>query len=283
MATTNKRSLAKNVCAGILVAVGLFFVVVLLGNNSWIKLLSIALIVVGSFVWADSHNIVRKAFKFLIIAVMVFVIFFVVFEFYVLGNAGYPPTSEPAQEGVTISYSNILNASLTQIVQSAKNSHAFNLLAFEYPGAITLESMNLHTGWPGGRIQVEFYHKSADLSFMFICSNGYPYHVSTVPWVGDPPSVRFTQAQTPEETLSQIDALGLRWFYNSAIESYHNKTGVDPDINVLEVSVQWEDYGNYQGMTLLLSGMHQSGNHGSGVFFADFQPDGTLLYISIPS
>ena len=283
MATTNKRSLAKNVCEGILIAVGLFSIVVLLGSNSWIKLLSLALIVVGSLAWAVSHNIVKKAFKFLIIAVMLFAIFFAVFEFCLFTNAGYPPTFEPSQEGVTISYSNILNASLKQIVQNVKNSPAFSLLSFEYPGEITFESMHLYTRWLGGKIQVEFYHKSANLGFLFICCDGHPYRVSTVPWVGQPISQRFTQAQTPEETLSQIDALGLRWFYNSAIESYHNKTGANPDINVLEVSIQWENYGNYQGMTLLLSGMHQSGNHGSGVFFADFQPDGTLLYISIPS
>jgi len=280
MATTDKHSLAKNVFAGILVAVSLFSAVVLLGN-SWIKILIIALIVVSSLVWSVSHGILRKVFKYLIIAVMIFAISFTAFEGYLLANAGYPPTFEPSQQGVTISYSNILNASLTQIVQSVKNSPTFSLISLEYPGTITFDSMKLDTTFRGGRIEVVLYQRSTDLGFMFICSNGYPYHASISTWGGYPFSLIFTQEQTPEETLSRIDTLGLRWFYNSAIEAYQKKTGVKPDINALEISIQWENYGNYQGMTLLLTGVYQSNYAGSGVFFADFQPNGTLLYLNV--
>jgi len=279
MTSTNNNSIAKSIFAGILMAVGLFSVVVLLGN-SWIKIVVISLIIVSSVVWSLSHGVLRRGFKRLILAVMIFAICFTTFEGYLLWNAGYPPTFMPSQQGVTISYTNILNASLTQIVQSVENTPTFSLITLEHPGKVTFESMKLDTTFGGGHIEVVLYQKSSNLGFKFVCSDGHSYHTSVSSWSGYPLSLAFPQEQTPEETLKQIDTLGLRWFYDSAIEVYQNKTGVYPDINALHVSIQWENYGTYQGMTLLLIG-YESNYSGHGVFFADFQPDGTLLYINI--
>jgi hypothetical protein len=282
MAKNDNLSLPKNIIAGIVMAIGLFSATVILGN-SWIKILVIALITVSSFVWWISHSIRKKVFEYLIFAVMIFAIIFTASEAYLLTNAGHPPTFNPSQEGVTISYSNILNASLTQIVQSVKTSPTFNLISLEYPGTIMLESMKLDTAFPGGRIEVVLYQESNDLAFMFVCSDGYPYHASISTVGGDPFSQIFTQEEPPEESLNKIDTLGLDWFYNSAVETYHNKTGVNPDINALEISIQWEKYGTYQGMTLQLTGIKLDNYSGSGVFFADFQPNGTLLYLNVAS
>jgi hypothetical protein len=240
----------------------------------------ISFIVVSCIVWLLSHGVLRKASKYLIIVVMIFTICFTVFEGYLLWNAGYPPTFNPSQQGVTISYSNILNASLTQIVQSVKNTPAFGLLTLEHPGEVTFESLKLDTALRGS-IEVVLYHKSSNLGFRFICSSGYSYHASVFSWGGDPLSQMFPQEQTPEETLNQIDTLGLRWFHESAIEAYQNKTGVNPEINALQVSIQWENYGTYQGMTLLLTGVYENNHAGHGVFFANFQPNGKLLYLNV--
>lgn len=280
MAATDENSIVKSIFAGILVAVGLFYTVVLLGS-SWIKIVVISLVVVSSVIWLVSHGLLRRVFKYLILTVMIFAIFFSTFEGYLLWNAGYPPTFMPSQEGVTISYSNILNASVTQIVQSVKNTATFSLITLEHPGHVTFESMKLDTTFRGGSIEVVLYQESSNLGFAFRCSNGYSYHASISLWDGYPLSRMFPQEQTSEESLNQIDTLGLRWFYNSAIEAYQNKTGVNPEINSLQVSIQWENYGTYQGMTLLLIGWDVSDNTGEGVFFADFQPNGTLLYLNI--
>lgn len=261
-----------------MVAVGLFSAVVLL-DSSWIKIVTISLIIVSCIVWLVSHGVLRRAFKYVIIAVMIFAICFTTLEGYLLWNAGYPPTFMPSQQSVTISYSNILNVSLTQIVQSIKNTPTFSLITLEHPGEITFESMELDTTLRGGRIEVVLYQKSSNLGFTFVCSNGHSYHASVSSWGGYPPSRMFPQEQIPEETLKQIDTLGVRWFYNRAIEAYQNKTGVNPNINALQVSIQWENYGTYQGMTLLLKG-YESNYTGHGVFFADFQPNGTLLYLN---
>jgi len=211
---------------------------------------------------------------------MVFALCFAALEGYLLWNAGYPPTFMPSQPGVTISYPTILNASLTQIVQSAKNTPTFSLITLEYPGKITFESMKLDTTFRGGSIEVVLYQQSSNLGFKFRASSGHSYRATIFQWDRYPLSQMFPQEQTPEETLNQIDTLGLRWFYDRAIEAYQNKTGVHPDINNLQVSIQWENYGTYQGMTLLLIG-YKGTYTGQGVFVANFQPNGTLLYLNI--
>jgi hypothetical protein len=282
MATDDKHALSKSLVAGVVVAVGLFSAVVLLGN-SWIKLLVLTLIAVSSLAWWISHSNRKKVFKYLTIGVMIFAIILTATEGYLLTNVGQPPAFSPSQEGVTISYPNIFNASLTEIVQSVKNSPTFHFLSLEYLDTINFESMKLDTTFPGGRIEVVFYQKSNDLSFMFTCSNGYPYQASIIPWQGGSFSQMFTQEQMLEESLNEIDTLGLNWFYNSALEAYHNKTGVNPDINGLEISIQWANYGTYEGMTLQLVGIAMENNGGSGVFFSYFQSNGTLLYLSVAS
>lgn len=276
----DKNAIIKNILAGILIAIGLFSAVVFLGN-SWIKFLVISLIVVSGLLWLISHGILRRTIRYVILGVMVFAVSFSTFERYTLWNAGRPPTFTPLQLGATVSYSNILNASLTEIVQSAKNSPAFSLIGLEYPGIITFESMKLDTTFGGGSIEVLFYQKSSNLGFRFVSSGGQPYRASIFSWSGQPFSSTLSQEQTPEETLAQIDSLGLRWFYNRATEAYQNKTGTSPHVNALQVSIQWENYGNYQGMTLLLIGVYHSDFAGQNVFVADFQPDGTLLYLNV--
>jgi hypothetical protein len=282
MEPTDKNLICKNILAGILIATGVFSAVVLLGNT-WIKLIVISLIVASGIIWLFSHGSLRRAIKCVIITLMVFTISFSTLEIYLFWNAGYPQTFTPSQPGVTISYPNILNASLTGVVQSAKNTPAFNLIALEYFGQITFESIKLDTSLRGGRVEVVFCQDSSSLGFRFVSSGGHSYHVSIFSWDGQPFSRTYPQEQTSKETLEQIDALGLRWFYDSTIRTYQNRTGVNPDINALQVSVQWENYGNYQGMTLLLIGSYESNFSGHGVFFADFQPNGTLLYLNIAS
>jgi hypothetical protein len=97
---------------------------------------------------------------------------------------------------------------------------------------------------------------------------------------GTPFSQKYPQRQTLDEMLQQMGDLGLQWYYDCAIENYQNKMGVTPEINALEVSIKWESYTNYQGLTLMMIGSYERNGHGSGIFFANFQPDGTLNYFS---
>jgi energy-coupling factor transporter transmembrane protein EcfT len=281
MGSNDKNALWKSLAIGILVAVGLFSAVVFL-SNSWIKLLVIGLILVSCIFWVVSHGLIRKIFKYTILALMIFAVSFAAFEGYVLWNAGYPPTFEPHAQGVTISYSNILNASLTQIIQSIEDSPTFGFIMLEHPSKVTIETISLETNFVsyGGSINVLFYQPSSHLDFRFYASGGYHYHATISTYGGTPLSQMYPQQQADLDSLKQIDTLGLNSFYNTALEAYQNKTGAAPTINSLSISIQWEQQGSYQGMTMLLTGGFESNNLGHGVFFADFQPNGTLLYIN---
>jgi len=101
-------------------------------------------------------------------------------------------------------------------------------------------------------------------------------------------SQTFSQKQPVEQALKQIDALGLNWFYNAAVEQYKNQTGAEPTVDEMKISIQWQTYQNYQGLTLLIMAYKTTitagnGVSGHGVFFANFQPDGTMLYLNVAS
>jgi hypothetical protein len=276
---TEKYAISKSIFAGILIAVGLFSTAVFLGN-SWIKLFVIVLIVISGIAWLVSHGLLKHVFKYMILAVMVFAILFSGLEGYLLWNAGYPPTTGSSQSAVTISYPNILNMSLTEIVQSVKNTPTFNLIMIEHLGEVAIETMTLDTTFSGGRIQVILYQDSSNLGITFASSSGGSYHASVASWGGTPLSQMYPQQQTPDDILKQIDTLGLNWYYNRAVEAYQNETGTTPEINALQVSVQWDNYATYQGMTLQLIGSYESNSKGHSVFIASFQPDGTLNYLT---
>lgn len=275
------KTIFQNIIFGFLVA-GLLCSLVLL-SNSWIKFLILAITLVAGVVWLASHGRLRNALKFTLVAVMLFAISFTAFEGYLFWNAGYPSTYIESEPTVTISYPRILNISLTEVVQSAEKTTAFSLFKVEHPGEVTSESILLDTTFPGGRIEVTFYNEAANTGFGFIASSGYPYHASAIPRIGQPPSRLYSQQQTPEETLKQIDSLGLHWFYERASEIYQNRTGTSLNITSLEVSTQWLEYDDFQGMNLWLVGWQRVGNSLYDVFNAAFQPDGTLLNMNIPS
>jgi len=283
----SKYAIVKNLLMAIVTAVGLFSAVIFL-NDSWIKLVVIGLIVAMSIVWLVSHGLLRRTLKYAVFAVMIFSISFSAFEGYLFLNAaGYPPTFDTAQPDVTLSYDNILTVSLTELVQSAKNTSAFKLFMLEQPGKVTIESITLDTGFRGGRIDVLFSQVSSNSVFgswansiRFSASGGRAYRVYLSSWVGTTLSQMYSQQQTSDEMLQQIDNLGLQWYYDCAVEEYQNKTGVVPEINALQISIQWESHANYKGMTLLMIGSYENNGRGRGVFFANFQPDGTLNYLN---
>jgi hypothetical protein len=173
--------------------------------------------------------------------------------------------------------------SLTDVVQGIKETAAFTLFSLEHPGDLNLEDIKLSTTYPDGRIEARFYAGQSSMGIGFTSSAGHHYVTRVTTWIGWPSSQRYFQQQTPEETLSQFDNLGLRWFYDQACEQYQNRTGKKPNVTSLDVSTQWQEYGGYRGMTLLLSGWQQENNDPKDLFHAEFQPNGAMLYISIPT
>jgi len=281
MASIDMKTVLQNIVIGLLVAVGLFCSILLLAN-SWIKILVVALILICSVVWLISRGNLKKTSKYLVLSLMIFGICFTSFERYIFWNAGYPSTYNASIPDVTISYPNILNVSLTEVFQNAKKTNAFNLFKLEHPGEATFESIGLSTTFPGGRIEVSFYNEDTNTGFGFISSGGYPYHASTIQWIGVPSSRIYSQQQTPEETLKHIDDLGIQWFYEQVSEIYQNRTGTNPNTSNLDVGTQWQEYNEYRGMILQMTGWQRSGNSIQDIFHAAFQPNGTLLYMNMP-
>ncbi|MCW4016618.1 MAG: hypothetical protein NWF06_09635 [Candidatus Bathyarchaeota archaeon] len=280
MASIDTKTVLKNVIIGLLTA-WLFFSMLTL-TYSWIKLLLASLILVSGVLWLVSHGNLKKALKYLVLSLMVFGICFTSFERQVFSDAGHPSTYDASTPDITLSYPKILTVSLTEIVQGIKETPAFNLFSLEHSGDVTLESVELSTTYPDGRIEVNFYTETSSMGIRFTSSAGHHYITSVRHWIGPPSSQLYYQKQTPEETLKQFDNLGLQWLYDQACEQYQNRTGTSPTVTSLDVSTQWQEYGEYRGMTLLLSGWQQVNNDPEDLFHAEFQPDGTLLYISIP-
>jgi hypothetical protein len=289
MASNDSRyAIGKNLLMAILAAVGLFSAVIFL-SNSWIKIMTIVLIVAVGVIWLMTHNLLRRTLKYTLFVVMIFSISFSAFESYLFRNAGPSPTFGNSQTDVTLSYPNILNVSLTEVIQSTKNTLAFKLFMIEHPGRVGIQTITLNTGlFRGGMIEVEFnsfFNRRWGNSIRFSATNGRFYHATVtsftlVSW----PSLQINyQLQTPDDAIQQMDTLGLQWYYDCAVEAYQNKTGVAPEINALQISIQWENQATYEGMTVLMIGSYENNSHGNGVFFINFQPDGTLNYINITS
>ncbi|MDR2719647.1 MAG: hypothetical protein LBC03_02445 [Nitrososphaerota archaeon] len=285
-----KYAIGKNLLMAIVTAVSLFSAVIFL-SNSWIKIMTIGLIVVMGIVWLVSHGLLRRTLKYALFAVMIFSISFSAFEGYLFWNAGYPPTFGNSQPDITLSYPNILDASLTEVVQSAENTLAFKLFMLEHPKKVCIQAITLDTGlFRGGRIEVEFSNiifSHWGNGIRFIAVDGEAYHARVTSYAlatlyfSSAQMYPQSQIQTPaDEAIQQIDSLGFRWYYNCIMEDYQNKMGVVPEINALQISFQWESGINYEGYALLMIGSYENNNQSRGVFFASFQPDGTLNYIN---
>jgi hypothetical protein len=283
----DKKAALQSIIIGLLVAVGLFFSVLLL-SNSWIKFFAIGAFLVGGISWLVTHGSLKKTLKYLVVAIMIFAISFTSYESYLFRNAGYPPTYTPSEPKTSLSLQGMLNASLTQILQNIEQSPTFSLLKLEHGDKIAFESMRLMpSNGPGGYISVDFLTDNSNAYFHFYSGNGHQYFLEKTSYIGPLVSQLFPSNQTVEETFRQIDFLGISWFYNRALEIAQNRTTNLPSVDSLTLSITYEEHGTYQGITLQLSGFHQTiledgSIHGEGIIIADFQPDGTLIYMTQP-
>ena len=157
--TSRIRVVFLNLVIGLLVIVGLLSALILI--DSWIKLVLVGSILVGGLIWRFTHGNVKKAFKFFVVAILLFSISFNVVEFDLIRHAGYPSTYAAAQPGITVSMANILNASLIKNVQDIENTPTYKLLSVQF-GVTTAETIKLDTSFPGGLNQVDFYGKNSD-------------------------------------------------------------------------------------------------------------------------
>ena len=201
-------------------------------------------------------------------------------EGYLFRNTIYPPVYLRSERGANLSNEAVLNASLVEIVQGIEQSSAFALLKLEHSGEFTLESINLNMY---GNVRV-LYSAEDKSRIQFISSGDAPYSISVSPSSSKPFSQRYPSNQPTSHVLEQFDSLGIRWFYNTALEIANNRTENLPSIDDLTLELTFGEHRDYQGLSLLISGLHSSDErHYGSVLITSFQPDGTLIYMSQPS
>ena len=187
-----------------------------------------------------------------------------------------------------ISFPNVLESSLTQQLQNLQQSTSFRFLQAEHFGTLTFQDLTIRTTYsnsPGGigGFEWTFYTGDVKCKTFIGQSSGKPY---TYGLVGVFRSYSLPQSypsnQEIAESFNQIDNRGLHWFYDQAVGEYQNATGAEPVISDLRLNVAFNNVGNYQGITLLMTGT-KAGHDNFGnkiyptVFAVEFQPDGTVL------
>ncbi len=261
-------------------------------SPSWIKnlILLIAILAGLAYIVARRRPRVRRIIKNMLVPIMIFTLCLTAVQLFLFWNAGYPATYSPAEPDVTLSMQGLLNASAVKIVQRIETSATFALLKLEYGNDITFESMTLtpESNGNGGYVRVDFSTRENDVYVQFYSGNGHPYSLSVTPDNRQVMFQPYLSRQGIEQSLGEIDALGLNWFYNQAIATAQNRTANFPTIDSLTVNLTiGEASNNYEGIIVQIIGYHQTtdtngGTPWEGVLISAFQPDGTLIYMTQP-
>jgi hypothetical protein len=244
-----------------------------------ISILGIALLLL----WISHHKKITKYLKICLILVVVFALSFNGLGYYLFQSSGYPPTYVPQ-----LTYSNMHDASLEEYLQNVEDSQGFRFLQTEHLGTVTFFALNL---WPSevpnsSRHQAwfmwRFYAKDTNNYITIGLEAGKPYSIgSDDPFQFQPPSSNFTSPKIVKESFKQIDALGLNWFNDRAIEIYQKQTGMNEKMRSLEINIFFDNQDNYQGIVIHLAFTVGNINLENGrrptVYAAEFQPNGTLI------
>ena len=223
------------------------------------------------------NNNIVKTFKYALIALAIFVLAFESAGIY-LFNFSDPLVPQ-------VSFPSVLDSSLTLQLQNLEQSTSFRFLQAEHFGTLTFQDLTIVTTYsnaPGG-LQWTYYAGDVKGKTFIGQSGGKPYTyglVNVFRTYSLPQNYPSNQEIT--ESFNQIDSLGLHWFYDQAIGEYQNATGAKPTITDLRLVVAFNNVGNYQGITLLMTGL-KAGHDNFGnkiypnIFTVEFQPNGNVL------
>ena len=270
------KAILRNAVFGLLVAAGLFCSLLVI-TFSWVKVFSIAFILVAGTLWLLTPGRFKRTFKYVAIGALIFAIAFSSFENYLLFNAGYPSAKDA--EKASTAYTDLFDISLTQLIQSIEKSPTYALLTAEH-GKTNPETIKLDSSSFPDLIEVDFYGSGSNAYLGFIAPNpGDEYHVQVSTYSGEPFSLTYVKSSSTQ-AFSQIDSRGLQWYYNRALELAQNRTSTPTKIDSLSLTMSVEDriYMSYEGITVQIIGSYQ----GQSTLICDFEPDGTLIYMSLP-
>jgi hypothetical protein len=168
-----------------------------------------------------------------------------------------------------------------------EQSQSFRFLQTEHLGTIsffglTILPSNVSNSSGQGWLMWRFYAKDTNNYITMGTEAGEPYYIGCDnPFQYPSPPNNYPSSQTIKESFEQIDALGLKWFNNRAIEIYQKQTGMNATMSGLEMDIFFDNQENYQGITILLfftvGNVHIGNGTKPTVYRAEFQPNGTLL------
>jgi energy-coupling factor transporter transmembrane protein EcfT len=286
----NNWSYLKNSVTMILVTLGVVVAVFVL-SMSWIKIvvLSLAVGLGAAFILLHGKHRLRWAVGFGLVGVMVFALCFTAFEGYLSWNSGYPSTNSQSTPGITLSMTSLANFSVSKLVNGVMVSPTFSLLELEH-GNLVFDSISLiPIGERGGYIEVNFFSPTDHTYFHFYSISGHPLIMQQMTYSGQRLAQLALTSEPVETTLNRIDELGLTSFYNQALQIAQNRTSNLLSVDSVSIAIAYARSTNiYGGLTVQLIGSHetpdpQRGTQGYGVLISEFQPDGTLIYMSKPT
>jgi hypothetical protein len=224
-----------------------------------------------------SNNNIVKTFKYALIALAIFALAFESAGIYLFNFSG-PLVPQ-------ISFPSVLDTSLAPQLQNLEQSISFRFLQAEHLGTLTFQDLTIVTTYsnaPGG-LDWTFYARDVRCKTQIGQSGGKPYSYLLVNLFRSYSLPQdYPSNQEITESFNQIDSLGLHWFYDQAILEYQNATGAKPAITDLRLVIAFNNVGNYQGITLLMTGQ-KAGHDNFGnkiyptVFAVEFQPNGNIL------
>jgi hypothetical protein len=244
-------------------------------SDSWIQIAGFigTAVVFAAYVLSRRNLSLRRVIRNTWTIAMVCIIVFTAVETYMFWNAGYPPTYSQADPKTTLTMQSMLNASLLQIIQNIEQSPTFSLLKMEH-GEFEFYSLQFTPTDVGGYLEVNFFCEGDSTYAHFFSGNGNQYRLTAghsdliFPYIQ--PS-NFTQ-----QSLRQIDQVGLRGFYDQAIELANNKTANLSLIDTLDINIGYRS----SEWVVQVIGHHNDGSiFGEDVIVSSFQPNGKLIGI----
>lgn len=275
--SSDVKAITQNAIIASLTAAGLFCSLLLL-TYSWVKIVAIVAIVLPGAGWFLSHGRIRRVLKCVVIAALIFAISFASVEGYLLSNAGYPSGVNLQSTGTGGSFG-ILDVSLTQLIQGIEKSPTYVLLTAEH-GETAPESIKLDSAFSPDLVEVDFYGEGSNAYLAFMAPlPGEQYRVQVGTYSSGLSSLQYVQSLSQQE-FAQINAKGLAYYYNTALELVQNRTGNPLKIDSLSltISVQDEVYLSYEGITVQIVGGYQ----GQNTLVCGFEPDGKLISMTQP-
>ncbi len=268
-------SLKTVVLASVVVAgfAGLIFVL----SNSWIRLVLLVAGIFGFLITLAAKGKFRSVMKYSVVSLMIFCLCFTAYESVAFSAVGGEPVILQPSNTPELTMDRMGNLSLTEMLNNIEQGQIGSLLKLEHHelGVPRLIDIRLAEA---GHVTIYYSTKNSNESVDLYSFDGYQFSSRVGDDYSDYPNV--TQ-QDVRSSLDQIDALGLKWFYNQALEAAQNKTANLHKVDT--VVFQFNYYSNLGGLSLAVAAHYSTpgSNYYPLVFSAGFSPNGTLINSSV--